>query len=286
MLKFRNIFEQEDKSPDQVDRNALAKELHQKLYKLFYGFSGRLKYTFPDGSRGDVDLNINENPADRDLSLGITYRPNLGHPNIPQDYLKVPVSKVASHLKDKIFNKKTYPREILEEYRIKIGNEVTYYSEGIVRILDREYLPAVERNSLLLPISLYDLIYNTDQILDNYVIPNPPKFSPDYALAMDKAVKKLKTIYMALRKGTFKGRSYELPKDIPTVIVHQSLKSYNKEDRIIHPDFSLSITTAYPTIDGTKETWRRINSEEDTAYLVNLDNYLKKKFENFGISYR
>lgn len=286
MLRFRNIFEQEDEAPDQIDRNALAKEFHQKLYKLFYGFSGRLRYTFPDGSYGDVDVNVNEHVANRELHLGIVYHPNLGHPNIPQDYLKVPMERIASQLKDKIFSKKDYPRELLEEYIIKITNEVTYYSEGVIRILDREYLPAVERNSLLLPISLYGLIHNTEQILDNYVIPNPPKFSPDYALAMDKAVKKIKTIYKALRKGTFKGRTYELPEQMPTVIVHQSLKSYNKEDRIIRPDFSLSITTAYPIIDGNKETWRRINSDEDTAYLVDLDTYLKKKFENFDISYR
>ena len=285
MLKFKDIMEQEDEASDQIDRKALVKEFHQKLYKLFYGFSGRLRYTFPDGSYGDVDVNVDENYANRELHLGIVYHPNLGHPNIPQDYLKVPVERIASHLKDEIFNKKTYPRELLEEYIIKITNDVTYYSEGVIRILDKEYLPAVERNSLLLPISLYDLIYNTDQILNSYVIPNPPKFSPDYALAMDKAVKKMKTIYKALRKGTFKGRSYELREDMPTMVVHQRFKQYNKEDRVIYPEFSSTITSTYPKVDG-KEISHLTKDENDVQYLKELDDYLTKKFENFGITYR
>jgi len=284
MLKFKDIMEQDDQDQP-VDQSVLANELHEKIRKAFYGFTGRIKYFMEDGTKGYVDVFTKDDPSVKDLGIGVTYYPDLQNPVIPQNYLVKPVSMVIDRLKEEIFKEKEYPKEVLEQFKVKIDNEAIYYSEGILRVLENEVLPAAERNVIKSSHTLYEFIYDTDQVLQTYVIQNPPKFSSDYVLAMDKAVKKMKTIYKALRKGTFKGRSYELREDMPTMVVHQRFKQYNKEDRVIYPEFSSTITSTYPKVDG-KEISHLTKDENDVQYLKELDDYLTKKFENFGITYR
>ena len=287
MLKFEDIMEDEER-PDggqQDDQTSLANELYEKIRKAFYGFSGRLKYFMEDGSMGYIDVYTKDDPSLKVLGIGITYYPDLQNPVIPQDYLVKPVSMVIKHLKENIFNEKEYPQEVLEQFKIRIQSESVYYSEGILRVLDDNVLPAAETNVLKASHTLYEFMYDTDQVLQTYVIQNPPKFSPDYVLAMDKVVKKMKTIYKALRKGTYKGKSYELRESMPTMVVHQRLKQYNKEDRIIYPEFSLTITSQYPKVDGKIISFFS-GDEEEREFAKELDEYLAKKFINFGITYR
>ncbi len=284
MLKFKDIMEQDDQDQP-VDQSVLANELHEKIRKTFYGFTGRIKYFMEDGTKGYMDVFVKDNPEVKDLGIGVTYYPDLQNPVIPQNYLVKPVSVFINHLKENVFKEREYPKEVLEQFKVKIDSEAIYYSEGILRVLEKDVLPASERNVIKASHTLYDFIYNTDQVLQTYVIQNPPKFSSDYVLAMDKAVKKMKTIYKALRKGTFKGRSYELREDMPTMVVHQRFKQYNKEDRVIYPEFSSTITSTYPKVDG-KEISHLTKDENDVQYLKELDDYLTKKFENFGITYR
>ena len=284
MLKFKDIMEQDDQDQP-VDQSVLANELHEKIRKTFYGFTGRIKYFMEDGTKGYMDVFVKDNPEVKDLGIGVTYYPDLQNPVIPQNYLVKPVSVFINHLKENVFKEREYPKEVLEQFKVKIDSEAIYYSEGILRVLENDVLPASERNVIKASHTLYDFIYNTDQVLQTYVIQNPPKFSSDYVLAMDKAVKKMKTIYKALRKGTFKGRSYELREDMPTMVVHQRFKQYNKEDRVIYPEFSSTITSTYPKVDG-KEISHLTKDENDVQYLKELDDYLTKKFENFGITYR
>ena len=284
MLKFKDIMEQDDQDQP-VDQSVLANELHEKIRKTFYGFTGRIKYLMEDGTKGYMDVFVKDNPEVKDLGIGVTYYPDLQNPVIPQNYLVKPVSVFINHLKENVFKEREYPKEVLEQFKVKIDSEAIYYSEGILRVLENDVLPAAERNVIKASHTLYDFIYNTDQVLQTYVIQNPPKFSSDYVLAMDKAVKKMKTIYKALRKGTFKGRSYELREDMPTMVVHQRFKQYNKEDRIVYPEFSSTITSTYPKVDG-KEISHLTKDENDVQYLKELDDYLTKKFENFGITYR
>jgi hypothetical protein len=284
MLKFKDIMEQDDQDQP-VDQSVLANELHEKIRKTFYGFTGRIKYFMEDGTKGYMDVFVKDNPEVKDLGIGVTYYPDLQNPVIPQNYLVKPVSVFINHLKENVFKEREYPKEVLEQFKVKIDSEAIYYSEGILRVLENEVLPAAERNVIKSSHTLYEFIYDTDQVLQTYVIQNPPKFSSDYVLAMDKAVKKMKTIYKALRKGTFKGRSYELREDMPTMVVHQRFKQYNKEDRVIYPEFSSTITSTYPKVDG-KEISHLTKDENDVQYLKELDDYLTKKFENFGITYR
>ncbi len=284
MLKFKDIMEQDDQDQP-VDQSVLANELHEKIRKTFYGFTGRIKYLMEDGTKGYMDVFVKDNPEVKDLGIGVTYYPDLQNPVIPQNYLVKPMSVFINHLKENVFKEREYPKEVLEQFKVKIDSEAIYYSEGILRVLENEVLPAAERNVIKSSHTLYEFIYDTDQVLQTYVIQNPPKFSSDYVLAMDKAVKKMKTIYKALRKGTFKGRSYELREDMPTMVVHQRFKQYNKEDRVIYPEFSSTITSTYPKVDG-KEISHLTKDENDVQYLKELDDYLTKKFENFGITYR
>lgn len=287
MLKFKDMMEDMERPDEGIPdgETSLANELHEKIRKAFYGFTGRIKYFMEDGTKGYVDVFTNDDPSKKDLGIGVTYYPDLQNPVISQDYLVKPVSVVIDRLKEEIFKEKEYPKEVLEQFKVRMENEAVYYSEGILRLLENEVLPASERNVIKASHTLYDFIYNTDQVLQTYVIQNPPRFSSDYVLAMDKAVKKMKTIYKALRKGTFKGKSYELKENIPTLVVHQRFKQYNKEDRIIYPEFSLTITSTFPKIDGKPYSYTTTN-DEDREYANELDEYLSKKFANFGITYR
>ena len=63
---------------------------------------------------------------------------------------------------------------------------------------------------------------------------------------MTKLVKKCKTIYTALGKGTWKGHTYDYGKfNQPSITVHQKNKNYNKRDKIISPDFEITYNPGF-----------------------------------------
>ncbi len=268
--------EQEDVIQDPADGSV---DLGQELYNKFGKLRGRTKVTYSDGSQGASDIY----PQDRDhrgpvkykLAIYHTYYPDKETPIFPTDYLSLPAQEIRKRILSEIPEIESYSKEVLENFSINISLETVYYKEGILHCVD--LLTSVEKNVIYHDYYLNEFLKN-EAIIESYVLQNPPRFSDDYPLAMDKAEKKLRTVYKALQKGKWKGHEYELRS--PTFVVHQLYNRYDKESRTLFPDFKLSVTTYYPTLDG-----KFITDIEDHELRREFMSYITNKFSHFNITF-
>jgi hypothetical protein len=146
-----------------------------------------------------------------------------------------------------------------------------YYKEGILNFIGRDYISHLDKVNIIADINLLDAYTNMDNALSDHVIPMDrlPRFGDDYSLAMDKGIKRIKTIYKAYQKGKFKDLPYELTKH-PTFTVHQSPDSWNPESRVLQPKFDLSITVGSIEYQGDQSELRKA---------------LHKRFAHFGVNF-
>ena len=167
--------------------------------------------------------------------------------------------------------KKTDPT-ILSGIKINYIGYTMYYKEGILNFISRDFITRLDKVNIMSDISLLDAYTNLDLALSDLVIPMDrlPRFGEGYSLAMDKAIKRIKTIYLAHKKGKFRGLPYQLP-DNPVMTVHQNQNSsWDEHSRVLLPIFDLSVRV------------RLIEYEGDQSELSNA---LVKKFEHFGIQF-
>ena len=278
--------EQEDVIPNQGDpvdgTIDLAKELISKLKEATYGFDNRINFKYPDGSTGRGETLVKSDK--KHMHVWVYYYPNPTNPNIPNDLY----SRILKLLMEQILKKfpeiTSYPKDVTDSVTLDIYDTI-YYKEGVLHLSEEYLVSSAERNVLLAPRTMTECIHHLENTMNSYYIERVPTFSEDYSLAMDKAVNKLKTIYKAYSKGTFKGNTYELSPN-PTYLVHQRYNKYDKETRILHPDFSLSISSGWITLNGETKKWTDTNIPEEYKQLyTEIQDSLKKKFENFGIRF-
>ena len=261
---------------DPVDGSVdLARELYNKI-----NIRSRVKTIYSDGSRSMTDVYKDDKdhrgPVEYKISMWITYYPDDNKPIIHTDYISLPVEEVLKTILEIVPEITSYPKEVLEKFSFNVGNETIYYKEGILHVVD--LISSAEKNMIYTDYGLYEVLQNPRAAGSLYVLQNPPRFSDDYPLAMDKAVKKLKTIYKAFEKGKWKGHDFQLKN--PTYVVHQKHRRYDKESRVIFPDFDLSISAGYPYLDG--ESIGYIDNKE----LANeFQKFIINKFTHFGIRF-
>ena len=221
----------------------------------------------------------------REFEVFITYDPDHVNPIVPPDLIKIAGDEMISQIclarnmsKEEFFE---YYEDELYDFRIHIERVTITLMEGILFLKDymdnNVYNVKIER-----PNSLYELFQNENLYL---LLPEQlPRFSGDYATTMTKLVKKCKTIYAALGKGTWKGHTYDYGKfNQPGITVHQKNKNYNKRDKIITPDFEITYNPSYAYIDGIIITSNTspLNDEQKSEFKE----WLKNKFNAFGIEF-
>lgn len=119
-----------------------------------------------------------------------------------------------------------------------------------------------------------DLIGDTPtikEVVDGYyrgnINPNHlPDFNPEYDKHIELQTKKLRSVFKVLQRGKFEGEPYRL-KDNPEIVVNSADKNFTAIDRMVNPDFTLSIT----------------GQIESGPQTVEFRNYLREKFKSFGI---
>ena len=235
----------------------------------------------------DGDLPDKENKHDRPvIELGVTYRPNMNPvPVIPRDFLALSVDKFIEDLKelcpDMSRKESEFPHEVLNMYDVTFYSVTIYPSEGIINLFD--FIPRPLYNMMIkTPRQLGDLLLSRSHLLNQYTFEEGviPRFSEDYSKAMDKAVRKCKTVYTALEKGTWKEYKYNLtPFHLPNVVVHQERSGYTVESGVIHPDFSISYSGGWPLLNGEK-----INGIFPIEVQDEFMKFIKKRFMDFGIN--
>jgi hypothetical protein len=221
----------------------------------------------------------------RELEVYVSYDPDHVNPIIPTDLIKIAGDEVISQIclarnmsKEEFVD---YYKDVLYAFTIRIERITITLMEGILFLKD--YMDNNIYNVKIgRPMSMIDLFENENSYL---LLPEQlPTFSGDYATTMTKLVKKCKTIYAALGKGTWKGHTYDYGKfNQPGITVHQKNKNYNKRDKIISPDFEITYNPSYAHIDGIIITSNTspLNDEQKDEFKE----WLKNKFNAFGIEF-
>lgn len=221
----------------------------------------------------------------RELEVYVSYNPDHVNPIIPTDLIKIAGDEVISQIclarnmsKEEFVD---YYKDVLYAFTIRIERITITLMEGILFLKD--YMDNNIYNVKIgRPMSMIDLFENENSYL---LLPEQlPRFSGDYSTTMTKLVKKCKTIYTALGKGTWKGHTYDYGKfNQPGITVHQKNKNYNKRDKIISPDFEITYNPSYAYIDGIIITSNTspLNDEQKDEFKE----WLKNKFNAFGIEF-
>ena len=223
----------------------------------------------------------------RELEVFVTYDPDPVNPIIPIDLIKIAGDEVINIIclardmsKDEFFE---YYEDVLYDFTIHIERVTISLMRGILYLRDymdnNIYNVKIER-----PNSLYQLFLSGNENLYLLLPEQLPRFSGDYSTTMSKLVKKCKTIYTALGKGTWKGHTYSYDKfDEIGITVHQKNRNYNKRDKILTPDFEITYQPGFAYIDGVKITSNTspLNDEQKSEFKE----WLETRFKHFGIDF-
>ena len=277
-MKIMDIISEQEESD--LKKVELTNLLHKMSDDLRY--MKRLKFT---SGTGYITYRF---ISKREFEVFISYDPDPVNPIIPTDLIKIAGDELISQI---CLARNMSKEEFLEYYHktlidrthftIHIERVTISLMEGILFLKDymdnNVYNVKIER-----PNSLYELFQNENLYL---LLPEQlPTFSGDYSSTMSKLIKKCKTIYAALGKGTWKGHTYDYGKfNQPSITVHQKNKNYNKRDKIISPDFEITYNPGYVYIDGVKST-----SESSPLTKEEMDEFkewLETRFKHFGIDF-
>ena len=221
----------------------------------------------------------------RELEVYISYDHDHVNPIIPTDLIKTAGDEViniiclASNMsKDEFIQ---HYKNVLYAFTIRIERITITLMEGILFLKD--YMDNNIYNVKIgRPMSMIDLFGNENLYL---LLPEQlPRFSEDYSTTMNKLIKKCKTIYTALGKGTWKGHTYDYGKfNQPSITVHQKNRNYNKRDKILNPDFEITYNPGHVYIDGIKITSNTcpLNDEQKSEFKE----WLETRFKHFGIDF-
>lgn len=227
-----------------------------------------------------------------DIHCSVNFMPKMDpKPVIPLNLLQVIVSDfIDSMLKinpDLMDKPSIYPPDILNSYHFSFENVHIYPSQGVLHL--RDYMDTPTYNlKLLSPNGFGGIMFSRSHLLNVYGLApgDVPTFSDDYTSNISKLIKKAKTVFNALKKGTWKGHTYELQPahDISkSFIIHQSRDNYNKTDKVIHPNFSVGCNIGYEIVDGIRNSPDESPLSEEER--KEFSKFLKNRFNNFGISY-
>jgi hypothetical protein len=227
-----------------------------------------------------------------EITCDIDFMPNMDQtPVIPTNLLTICMEdfvdsliNINPDLRDK---PSIFPTSLLNMYDIKIQRINIYPLKGIFSLKDMME-NHVWNTKVSAPRPLGDILFSRSFLLSSYkLLPTDlPTFSDDYGPYMKKLLKKSYTVFLALRKGTWRGHTYELS-DYEVkksgFIVHQIHSSYNKQDKVLHPEFTIGANFGYEIVDGIKNSPSDspLSDEEQKEFR----SYLRIRFRNFGIDY-
>jgi hypothetical protein len=262
---MRLIDIQEELEQSNVTREELLNQINDIIYSVK---TFRIPVT-----NGDVSLSISRKKLLEEgrIEIGVAYYPT--EPECNENMFKEPMEFFLKELFNTLDEtlKKTDPT-ILSGIKINYYGYTMYYKEGILNFISRDFITHLDKVNVMSDVNFLDAYTNLDLALSDHVIPMDrlPRFGEGYSLAMDKAIKRIKTIYLAHKKGKFRGLPYQLT-DNPVMTVHQNVNSsWDEYSRVLLPIFDLSVSVSSIEYEGDQ---------------TELRSALVKKFEHFGIQF-
>ena len=299
LSKLKGLTEQ-DGPDDEMKRLKFASEKFvQTIHKYKKGHMFWKVINIPEGEIHS-NIRLKDIPFDLkgdkkflgDIHCIIDFKPKMDpKPEIPLNLLQVVAADFIDSLLEinpDLMNKPSiYPVDLLNMYHFSFQNITIYPAQGILSL--RELMDTPTYNlKLLSPNGFGSLMFSRSHLLNVYklVKGDLPTFTDNYSSVMEKLIKKAKSVYNALKKGTWKGHTYELfvPHDMAKAfVIHQDSFEYNKTDKVLHPNFTAGCNFGYEHVDGIKNSPEEspLSKEEQKEFR----DYLKKRFEQFGIKY-
>jgi len=294
-MKLSNLFEQEDEqvpSDNLPEEDTVENRAYEKINQTIQRWNKRnafhKEFTIPEGIvRINTIFESKIGIQEGKIELGITFVPNMDpKPVIPTYLLAKSMEVLIDDLKEinpDMYNKPSvYPQEVLNDYEVTIYSVSIFPGEGIIHL--SEYMPRATFNmKTKTPMKFGEILFSRSLLLSHYMIDENdlPRFDDQYSLAMEKITRRSKTIYTALQKGTFRGLPYELPKfNSSNVVVHQDRDRFSMDTKVIHPDFSVSISTGYTILNG-----ERINEVLPVELQDAFNEYIRDRFKHFDIKF-
>jgi hypothetical protein len=295
-MKLSKLREDEQVPSDNPsDEETVFKRAYEKINQTIQRWNKRnmfhREFTIPEGI---VRINTIFEPkiiltsgVSGTIELGITFIPNMDpKPVIPTYLLAKSMEVFIDDLKEinpDMFHKPSlYPQEVLDDYDVTIYSVSIFPGEGVIHLSG--YIPAATYNmKAKTPMKFGSILFSRSLLLSHYMINENdlPRFDDQYSLAMEKVTRRSKTIYTALQKGTFRGLPYELPRFNPSnVVVHQERDRFSMDTKVIHPDFSVSISTGHSTLNG-----ERINQVLPVELQDAFNEYIRDRFKHFDIKF-
>ena len=299
LSKLKGLTEQ-DGPDDEMKRLKFASEKFvQTIHKYKKGHMFWKVINIPEGEIHST-IRLEDIPFESrgdkkflgDIHCTIDFKPNMDpKPEIPLNLLQVVVSdfvdsllEINPDLKDK---PSIYPPDILNSYHFSFQQVNIFPAQGVIHLRDLMDTPTYNLK-LLSPNGFGDIMFSRSHLLNVYkLIPGDlPTFTDNYSSVMEKLIRKAKSVYNALKKGTWKGHTYELftPYNMDMAfVIYQEKFEYNKTDKVLHPNFTIGCNFGYEVVDGIK------NSPEDSPLSEQereeFREYLRKRFEHFDIKY-
>ena len=300
LSKLKGLTEEQDNIPNDKFKFASEKfvqtvqkfKKEHMFYRKFKIPEGEIHYSIQLDQVPYTFVRYSEEKYLGEINLRIDYMPNMDpNPEIPLNILQVSVADfVDSLLKinpDIMARPSIYPPDLLDCYHFKIQNISVHPGQGILHL--RDYMDTPTYNlKLLSPQKFGGIMLSRSHLLNTYSLTQGdlPTFSDGYSLAMAKLTKKAKSVYNALKKGTWRGHTYELfePYDWSKgFVIHQDKFNYNRVDKVLHPNFEITCNFGWEIVDGKKNSPEEspLSDEEQREFRE----YLKKRFKNFDIGY-
>jgi hypothetical protein len=280
---------EQDVIQDPVDGSVdLTQELYDKIEKQLKVYQFTF-IKFPDGSNitssglvGKFNDHVGKKDGTIVVRFDLIYRPNKDtNPTIPNDLISGGVISIMNRLLNWIPELLSYPKEVLDAITFEIYSVKISYNEGFFDLYNLWILDTAVMNKLSGNYKLTDLIDNPSEVTSLYYMERPPTFDKDYSMMMKRGEKKMRVTYQALRKGTWRGHTYEY-EGRPHYMVYQDYNNYNKSDGIIQPEFRYGITPSprHPKIDG--KHWSETFDSDTMAEFVK---YIEERFNLMGIRF-
>lgn len=206
-------------------------------------------------------------------------------PVIPTNIMSLSVETFINGLKEADPTIVEIPRDILDMFDFQIQNITIYPGRGVFYL--KVFLETPTWNiKVTSPRSLGELLSSNELIRNTYMLEprELPTFTSDYTSTMNKLLDKSYKVYLALRKGTWKGHTYELNNykiKEQGFIVHHNGNHYDKESKQISPEFRITASFGWETVDGKKNDPE--NSPLSDEERKEFREFLTDRFKKYGV---
>jgi hypothetical protein len=251
-------------------------------------FSNETVY-HPSGKYRFVPTLYVKRKGDTELSLTVKVYLMLNEYVIPTDFLIFVNEWMTGMMKSKIQGLE----EMITDEKYMAG-AITYnvreifVSSNEMFLALEDYIDTTYYNTTIMKVYPLEELMDQQNIVRHYQLDpsQVPTFSEDFSLAIDRVLKKIKSVYKGFRKGTYQGHQYEYKENNPTISVLVESNDYNPQTKVIQPKFRVQINAGYVWIDGKGTGGFYTTPEEkfsDVKFIEEFNVYIKERFLQFGI---